>query len=59
MKLKEYLKENKIKITHFAKTLGKARKTIHTYLNGSIIPPLSVQLFIEQVTNGEVSRNDW
>jgi len=58
MKLKDYLKTNKIQKQKFAKTLGISRPTLNNYINNKRVP-LIAKLAIEFISGGEVRRNDW
>ena len=52
MQLKEYLKQNKIKIVTFARQIKLSRNTVSRYINNSINPPASIKLLIESIETG-------
>ena len=59
MKLKEYLKKNKIKVSDFAASIGCAQPTISGYLTGARPNPRPcIALKIVEATNNEVSLDD-
>jgi DNA-binding transcriptional regulator YdaS (Cro superfamily) len=59
MKLKDYLKQNKLKKVDFAKRLGISRVTLDYYIHSPQKTTFPVKLAIEYITAGEVTRNDW
>ena len=59
MRLKEYLKFNKISNKEFANTLGISPVSLSRYINGERIPEKDIFLKIFQKTNGFVSPNDF
>lgn len=59
VKIKEYLQKYGHKSRWFAGKLGIAASTLSNYSNGKFVPPLSMRILIEQMTNKEVSREEW
>ncbi len=59
MKLKNYLQENGIKATFFAKRVGVSQPTLYTWLHGEHSPNIKFAHKIEQITKGEVKLKDW
>lgn len=59
MKLKDYLKQNKISKVDFAKKLDVNRMTLAKYIDHPELAPIVFRLAIEFITTGEVNRNDW
>lgn len=59
MKLRDYLKKNKIKITDFAESIGHSQSTISSYLTGARPRPRpDIALKIVEATKGKVTLND-
>ena len=59
MKLKDYIKTNKINIRLFTKRIGlRSRMSIYRYFNGTIPNPATMERIVT-VTNGEVTPNDF
>ena len=59
MRLKEYLKLNKISNKEFANTLGISPVSLSRYINGERIPEKDIFFKIFKKTNGFVSPNDF
>ena len=59
MKLKDYLKQNKVTKFHFAKKLGISRVTLDYYLRSPDKATQLAKLAVEYITAGEVKRDDW
>lgn len=59
MQLPDYLAENGITITAFAKRLGLRVSTLHRYTRGHRFPPAEVLLVIRQETAGAVTADDF
>ena len=57
MKLQDYLDFYGIKITSFAKKMGKSRVWIYKILNGHI-PHASDAVLIEKITEGKVTKEE-
>lgn len=58
MKLKEYLKKQRLSVQLFADICGLSRVTIHHYLKGTRIPSLEAAFIIHSNTSGVVSFMD-
>jgi transcriptional regulator with XRE-family HTH domain len=59
MKLKKWLKINNSTIKHFAAELGVSCKQVHKYIKGEAIPRYELMILIFELTNGEVTPNDF
>jgi len=59
MNLRDYLKREKMTRERFAKKVGVSRVTLQRYIFKRTVPSLSIQLAIEYLTSGDVSRDDW
>lgn len=59
MKLKDYLKQQNISKTDFAKKIDINRMTLHKFLEHPEESTLIFRLAMEYLTAGEVTRNDW
>jgi len=59
MKLSQYLVSNNISQSDFAQKLGTCQATIHKYLYKHTVPSGLRILQIHQLTNGEVTVEDW
>jgi len=59
MRLKEYLKNNKITIKDFAKDLNVSRTIIHYYLRNPDKVPLTFKLAVEYITARKVKKEVW
>jgi len=59
MKLKNYIKDSKISINDFAKTVGVHRMTIQKYIYEIRMPIATIMQKIYLATNGEVQPNDF
>ena len=59
MRLKEYLKLNKISSKEFANTIGISPVSLSRYINGERIPEKDIFFKIFEKTNGFVSPNDF
>ena len=59
MKLKDYLKENKLTEVNFAEMLGCKQPTISRYINKKRIPKKQIMQKINELTNGNVNKNDF
>lgn len=59
MKLKDYLKHNKISKVDFAKKIGVNRMTLAKYIDHPELAPVVFRLAMEFLSAGEVNRNDW
>lgn len=59
MKLKTWLKRNKVSCKDFAKLLGLEISTVYKYRDGTRIPSLPVALKIEKTTRGHVKVSVW
>lgn len=55
MKLKEYLRKQKITYRTFAQDLGIAEQSLKTIMAGIRRPGLSLCLKIEKLTNGQIT----
>lgn len=58
MKLKTYLTDNKIRASHFAKSLGVHPSTVHRISEGERRPRLDLAHKIIELTNHEVTLSD-
>lgn len=59
MKLRDYLKKNKIKIIDFAASIGHSQSAISGYLTGARPRPRpDIALKIVEATKGKVTLND-
>lgn len=58
-KLKQYLRENKIKQIDFAKLLGVNPITMWRYLHCKRIPRIKVMQKITELTKGYITANDF
>ena len=59
MKLKDYLKKNKIKKQEFSKDLQISRITLNNYINNPSKVSYLIRIAIEYLTNNQVTINDW
>ncbi len=56
MDLREYLFENNIRCTDFAKEIGVHRNTIYGIMSGKLSCSIAIAILVEKYTNGKVSR---
>lgn len=59
MKLATYLDDNSIKDADFSEQIGVSRQAVHRYREGDRFPSPKVLNRIFEVTNGEVTANDF
>lgn len=59
MKLKKYLKENKISCAKFGRAIGRTRAMIRLYCIGSYLPSGAMMKKISAVTKGAVRPEDF
>ena len=59
MKLKIYLETNGISASSFAKSINVSRQTVSRYVNGYRVPSVSVMKKITDVTDQQVTANDF
>lgn len=59
MILKEYLQQNGIRFTFFAKRVGVSQPALSAWMNGTVTPSIFYAHKIEQITKGEVKIKDW
>lgn len=59
MKLAEYLETNDLSDAAFARAIGVERQAVGRYKNGERFPEKPILLKIFEVTNGQVSANDF
>ena len=59
MKLSTFLDRAAIKPSEFARQIGVPRQTLHRYLAGERTPRSEILHRIREVTNGEVTPNDF
>ena len=59
MRLETWLKIKKIKVSAFAKQIGKNRSLVHKYLYEDVIPKRDVMLKIYFITLGAVTADDF
>jgi plasmid maintenance system antidote protein VapI len=55
MHLREYLFQNRLKISEFAKTINYDRRYINDVVNGTKIPGRKLAEVIQKATNGDVT----
>lgn len=58
-KLKKYLKNNNITQKKFAELIGVDKMTLWRYVQGSRIPKPKIMQKIFELTNGQVTANDF
>ena len=58
MKLKDYLKREKLSQAEFSKKIKVSRPHVNQLVKGSRNPSFPLAKLIEKVTNGDVSLND-
>lgn len=59
MKLKEWLKKNKMPVIEFSEMLYTNRSTVYHWLNGKYRPNPHFTKLVENVTEGAVKEKDW
>jgi len=59
MTLREYLDQQEMRATAFAKLIGVSDATISRILAGTQYPSLATALAIEKVTKGKIKPGDW
>lgn len=59
MRLGEHLKQNGIKLTDFAASIGEKVTTVHGWISGRRNPGLAALVAIERVTSGAVRTTDF
>lgn len=59
MKLKKWLKQNKVEPVDFAKYIDMAKSTVYHWINGTRHPTRRAKLQIAEVTKNEVTFEDW
>ena len=59
MKLKDWLSKEGLSVTDFARRLNKPQPTVLRYVNGDRIPEPPAMRLIGELTNGEVTANDF
>lgn len=59
MKLKEFIENNRITQIELAEMLGVHASAICHYVNGKRIPEPDIMRAIKNLTNGQVSANDF
>ena len=59
MKLREYLKKNKIRQAEFAAIIGVSHRGLKYYISGSYMPSREIMIEIARATDFEVTPNDF
>ena len=59
LRLKDYLKHERISYKIFAYKMGVQQVTVYRWASGDRIPPLHTAIEIEDATNGAVTCRDW
>ncbi len=59
MKLKTWIKKNKLQFKEFAEKLEVSRQSVSLWISGRMTPMKIHQKKIKEFTGGQVSEEDW